>query len=69
VACSLNEECRRRPVVSTSRSETEAPQTQRFVDPIVHVYPTLPFPDERHFDDLASIVSVEPVKEQDKVMT
>ncbi|MBD1577326.1 DUF1254 domain-containing protein [Vibrio sp. S11_S32] len=38
------------------------------MDPINKRYPTLPFFDERHFQNLYDIVSVEPVKEQDKVM-
>lgn len=31
-------------------------------------YPTLPYYDERHFKDLHAIASVEPVREQDKIM-
>jgi hypothetical protein len=49
-------------------SEAANPQKQRFVDPIAERYPTLPFYDERHFEDMYNIMSVEPVKEQDKVM-
>ncbi len=49
-------------------SEAGNPPEQRFVDPIDDRYPTLPFYDERHFEDMAEIMSVEPVKEQDKVM-
>ncbi len=49
-------------------SDAGNPPVQRFVDPINQVYPTLPFYDERHFADMAEIISVEPVKEQDKVM-
>ncbi|MFK0278631.1 DUF1254 domain-containing protein [Ensifer sp. NPDC090286] len=49
-------------------SEAGNPPQQRFVDPINDRYPTLPFYDERHFEDMADIISVEPVKEQDKVM-
>jgi hypothetical protein len=50
-------------------SEAGNPPQQRFVDPINERYPTLPFYDERLFEDLHAIMSVEPVKEQDKVMT
>lgn len=49
-------------------SEAENPPPQRFYDPIDDRYPTLPYYDERAFDDLYRIVSVEPVREQDKVM-
>jgi hypothetical protein len=52
-------------------SEAGNPPQQQFVDPInqrYRRYPTLPFYDERHFDDMYAIMSVEPVKEQDKVM-
>jgi len=49
-------------------SEASNPPKQRFIDPIDQRYPTLPFYDERHFEDMHEIVSVEPVKEQDKVM-
>jgi hypothetical protein len=31
-------------------------------------YPTLPFYDERHFEDMHTIMSVEPANPQDKVM-
>ena len=41
---------------------------QKFVDPSDKVYPTLPFYDERHFEDMHAVLSVEPVREQDKVM-
>jgi hypothetical protein len=44
------------------------PPEQRFVDPLDVRYPTLPFYDERHFIDLHAIISVEPVKAQDKAM-
>ena len=44
------------------------PPAQRFFDPLQIRYPTLPFYDERHFDDIYDIVSVEPVKQQDKLM-
>lgn len=49
-------------------SEAGSPPKQRFVDPINDRYPTLPFYDERHFEDLHAVMSVEPVQEQDKVM-
>jgi len=49
-------------------SEAGHPPEQRFVDPIKERYPTLPFYDERHFQDMYDIMSVEPVHEQDKVM-
>ncbi|WP_240648029.1 DUF1254 domain-containing protein [Pararobbsia silviterrae] len=49
-------------------SEAADPPKQRFIDPINERYPTLPFYDERHFEDMHDIMSVEPVKEQDKVM-
>src|SRR5215831_12230868 len=44
------------------------PPQQRFIDPINDRYATLPFYDERHFQDMAEIMSVEPVREQDKAM-
>ena len=44
-----------------------APQ-QKFIDPYNDRYPTLPFYDERHFEDMHAIMSVEPVREHDKVM-
>lgn len=49
-------------------SEAGNPPKQRFVDPSNDRYPTLPFYDERHFQDMHDIMSVEPVREQDKVM-
>lgn len=49
-------------------SEATSPPRQRFVDPANQRYATLPFYDERHFEDMHEIMSVEPVKEQDKVM-
>ena len=49
-------------------SEAGHPPTQRFVDPGSNRYPTLPYYDERHFRDLHAVASVEPVREQDKVM-
>ncbi len=49
-------------------SEAGSPPAQRFVDPINDRYATLPFYDERFFEDLHAIVSAEPVFAQDKVM-
>lgn len=49
-------------------SEAGNPPPQKFVDPSDKVYPTLPFYDERHFEDMHAVLSVEPVREQDKVM-
>ncbi|WP_416413661.1 DUF1254 domain-containing protein [Pantoea sp. App145] len=49
-------------------SEAANPPAQKFVDPSDEVYPTLPFYDERHFDDMHAVASVEPAREQDKVM-
>nr|WP_237050521.1 DUF1214 domain-containing protein [Microvirga ossetica] len=49
-------------------SEAGSPPEQRFVDPIDKRYPTLPFYDGRHFEDMHAILSVEPVNPQDKVM-
>lgn len=49
-------------------SEAGNPPQQRFVDPGNNRYPTLPYYDERHFKDLHAVASVEPVREQDKVM-
>jgi hypothetical protein len=50
-------------------SEASNPPKQKFVDPANQRYPTLPFYDERHFEDMHAIISVEPVREHDKVMT
>ena len=49
-------------------SEASNPPQQKFIDPINERYATLPFYDERHFQDMHAIVSVEPVNTQDKVM-
>ncbi|MBB1199488.1 DUF1254 domain-containing protein [Enterobacteriaceae bacterium 89] len=49
-------------------SEAGNPPTQKFVDPANKRYPTLPYYDERHFDDMHSVAGIEPVREQDKVM-
>lgn len=47
-------------------SEVAAPPEQIFFDSIDVRYPTLPFFDERHFEDIYYIVSVEPVKPEDR---
>src|SRR5262245_39224293 len=39
-------------------SQAGSPPAQRFIDPINQRYPTLPFYDERHFDDMHAIMSV-----------
>lgn len=49
-------------------SEAKNPPQQKFIDPNNERYPTLPFYDERYFEDMHAIMSVEPVREQDKVM-
>ncbi|UNK48598.1 DUF1214 domain-containing protein [Lysobacter sp. S4-A87] len=49
-------------------SEAANPPKQRFVDPSDKRYATLPFYDERYFKDVYDIFSVEPVREQDKLM-
>ncbi|MBX9799647.1 MAG: DUF1214 domain-containing protein [Burkholderiaceae bacterium] len=49
-------------------AEAKNPPQQKFVDPSNRRYPTLPFYDERHFEDMHAIMSVEPVREHDKVM-
>ena len=49
-------------------AEAKNPPKQKFIDPINERYPTLPFYDERHFQDMHDIMSVEPVREQDKIM-
>ena len=49
-------------------SEAANPPPQRFVDPLSERYPTLLYYDERAFEDIYEIVSVEPVREQDKAM-
>src|SRR5262245_58876026 len=49
-------------------SEAGNPPEQKFVDPANQRYPTLPFYDERHFEDMHAIFSVEPVRDHDKVM-
>jgi len=49
-------------------SQAASPPQQRFIDPISQRYPTLPFYDERHFQDMHDVMSVEPVREHDKVM-
>ncbi|ABY98929.1 DUF1254 domain-containing protein [Pseudomonas sp. SbB1] len=49
-------------------AEAKSPPQQKFIDPAHERYPTLPFYDERHFEDMHAIMSVEPVREHDKVM-
>jgi hypothetical protein len=49
-------------------SDAANPPQQKFVDPASMRYPTLPFYDERHFEDMHAIMSVEPVREHDKVI-
>jgi len=49
-------------------SELPNPKPMQIIDPLDMRYPTLPYFDERWFEDLFDIVSVENVKEQDKVM-
>jgi hypothetical protein len=49
-------------------SEAANPPEQRFVDPIKERYPTLPYYDERHFEEMHAIMRIEPVNPQDKVM-
>ncbi|UPG94329.1 DUF1254 domain-containing protein [Luteibacter aegosomatissinici] len=49
-------------------AEDANPPKQRFVDPIDQRYPTLPHYDEHHFHDMYEVMSVEPVREHDKVM-
>ncbi len=49
-------------------SEADNPPEQKFVNPINDRYATLPFFDERHFEDIYNIVSVEPVRPIDKHM-
>lgn len=44
------------------------PPKQKFIAPDERVFPSLPFYDERAFDDIYKIFSVEPVRAQDKVM-
>lgn len=45
-----------------------APPEQVFFDPIGTRYPTLPFFDERRFEDIHAIFTVEPIAPEDKVM-
>lgn len=49
-------------------SEAANPPEQRFVDPMQRRYATLPHYDEEFFRDLADIISVEPVRPEDKAM-
>ncbi|WP_334551747.1 DUF1254 domain-containing protein [Vibrio scophthalmi] len=49
-------------------SEKDAPPKQRFVDPVDDRYATIPFFDERHFEDIYHIATVEPTRDIDKHM-
>lgn len=49
-------------------SEAGSPPKQKFIDLISERYATLPFYDERSLDDINAIVSVEPVRPEDKLM-
>jgi hypothetical protein len=49
-------------------SQAEDPPATRFVDGIDQRISTLPYYDHRYFQDVYEIVSVEPVRERDKVM-
>ncbi|TWT50651.1 hypothetical protein Pla22_33940 [Rubripirellula amarantea] len=49
-------------------SEAADPPEQKFIDPSHDRYAGLPRYDERYFDDVYQIFSVEPVREEDKVM-
>ncbi len=49
-------------------SELPNPKPTKFIDPIDTRWSTLSFYDERWFDDLYQVVSVEPVRERDKAM-
>lgn len=49
-------------------SELPDPKPTIFADPVHDRYPTLPLYDERYFDDVNAIFSVEPIREQDKVI-
>lgn len=48
--------------------DAASPPKQHFVHPDDEVYPTVPYFDERRFEDIYNIFTVEPVREQDKVM-
>ena len=49
-------------------ADAASPPRQRFVDLATERYSTLPFYDERYFDDVHAIVSVEPVRPEDRLM-
>lgn len=49
-------------------SEGKRPRPTRFVDGLPHPLQTLPYYDIRALQDIHDIISVEPVREQDKVM-
>lgn len=49
-------------------STMDSPPKQRFIDPVNKRYATIPFFDERHFEDIYNIVNVEPARTIDKHM-
>lgn len=49
-------------------SQADNPPEQVFFDPIESGYQTLPFFDERAFEDMYNVFTVEPVADKDKVM-
>ena len=49
-------------------SELPDPKPTAFYDPADDRYSTLPFYDERYFEDVCAIIGVEPIHDQDKVM-
>jgi hypothetical protein len=49
-------------------SQSASPPEQRFIDPLNDRYPTLPYYDERYFQELQDVIDIEPVNAQDKVM-
>ncbi len=49
-------------------SEASNPPEQKFIDPSRERYPTLPFFNDKHFNDMHAIFSVENAKPIDKVM-
>lgn len=51
-----------------SLSEAVSPAATKFVDPKSERVPTLPFYDIRALEDIKSVIDVEPVRPQDKVM-
>jgi hypothetical protein len=51
-----------------SLSELPNPKPTKFIDPTNIRWSTLAYYDERWFDDLYQVISVEPIRERDKVM-